>query len=92
MFPLTFLNDFGNYAVRACGGAQGWGFRVSVSGLLYDGLRFGGSGAAQGEFQGERPHHYYRGASLIRNRPPLGPYSRPLPRALWCSWGGGHFL
>jgi hypothetical protein len=24
----------------------------------------------------------YRGTSLIRNEPPLGPYSRPMPRAL----------
>jgi len=27
----------------------------------------------------------YRGTSLIRNRPTLGPYSRPMPRALWLS-------
>ena len=27
----------------------------------------------------------YRGASLIRNRAPLGPYSRTMPRALWKS-------
>ena len=27
----------------------------------------------------------YRGTSLIRNCPPLGPYSRPVPRALWWS-------
>jgi len=33
----------------------------------------------------------YMGTSLIRNRLPLGPYSRPLPRALWWSRGGGHF-
>jgi len=25
----------------------------------------------------------YRGTSLIRNSPPLGPYGRPMPRALW---------
>ena len=25
----------------------------------------------------------YRGTSLIRNRPPLGPYSSPMTRALW---------
>jgi len=24
----------------------------------------------------------YRGTSLMRNRPPLGPYRRPMPRAL----------
>ena len=27
----------------------------------------------------------YRGTSLIRNNPPLGPYGRPMPRALWRS-------
>ena len=25
----------------------------------------------------------YRGTSLIRNNPPVGPYSRPMPGALW---------
>ena len=27
----------------------------------------------------------YRGTSLIRNRRPLGPYSRTMPRAIWWS-------
>ena len=27
----------------------------------------------------------YRSTSLIRNNPPLGPYRRPMPRALWWS-------
>ena len=27
----------------------------------------------------------YRNTSLIRKRPPLGPYSRHMPRALWWS-------
>ena len=31
----------------------------------------------------------YRGTSLIRNNPLLGPYSRLMPRALW--WGGGSY-
>jgi len=30
-----------------------------------------------------------RGTLLIRKRLSLGPYSRPMPRALWWSWGGG---
>jgi len=30
-------------------------------------------------------------ASLIRNNPPLGPYSRPMSRALCWSYGGGLF-
>ena len=34
----------------------------------------------------------YRGTSLIRNSPLLGPYSRTVPRALWWPWGGGVFL
>ena len=34
----------------------------------------------------------YRGTSLIRNSPSLGPYSRTMPRALWWSLGGGLFL
>ena len=29
--------------------------------------------------------------SLIRKRHPVGPYSRPMPRALWQSYGGGQF-
>ena len=31
----------------------------------------------------------YRGTSLRRNSAPLGPYSETMPRALWCSYGGG---
>ena len=35
----------------------------------------------------------YRGTSLIRNRTPLGSYSRMMPRALWWALGeGGAFL
>ena len=34
----------------------------------------------------------YRGTSLIRNRGPLGPYSRTIPRALWGSSAVGVFL
>ena len=34
----------------------------------------------------------YRGTSLIRNNPTLGPYSRTIPRVLWWSGGGGLFL
>jgi len=29
--------------------------------------------------------NYYRSTSLIRKRLPLGPYGRPMPRALWWS-------
>ena len=31
----------------------------------------------------------YSGTSLVRNRAPLGPYSRTVPRAIWWSEGGG---
>ena len=34
----------------------------------------------------------HRWTSLIRKRLPLGPYSRPEPRALRRSKGGGRFL
>ena len=34
----------------------------------------------------------YRGTSLIRKRTPLGPYSRPTPRVLGGSLGGGRFI
>jgi len=33
----------------------------------------------------------YRGTSLIRNRTPLGPYRRPMPRFLGGSKEGGRF-
>ena len=37
--------------------------------------------------------HRYRGPSLIRNRRPLGPYRRPMPRVLGrVLGGGGRFL
>ena len=34
----------------------------------------------------------YRGTSLIRNTPPVGPYSSRMPRVLGGSQGGGLFL
>ena len=34
----------------------------------------------------------YEDTSLTRNSADLGPYSRAMPRTLWCSWGGGLFL
>jgi len=38
------------------------------------------------------PASTYRGTSLIKNSHPLGPYSRPMPRALWWSQGGMRFV
>ena len=40
----------------------------------------------------EEPFQPYRGASLIRNSAPIGPFSRAMPRALRWSWGGWAFL
>ena len=34
----------------------------------------------------------YRDTSLIRNTPPVAPYSRNMPRALRWSWGEGAFF
>ena len=39
-----------------------------------------------------RPAAMYRGTSLIRNRPTLGPYRRPMLRVQGGSQGGGCFL
>jgi hypothetical protein len=38
------------------------------------------------------PFGVYRGTSLIRKRRPLGTFSKPMPRALWWSYGGVRFL
>ena len=40
------------------------------------------------------PMYMYKGTctSPIRNRTNLGPYSKPMPRALWLPGGGGDFL
>ena len=37
-------------------------------------------------------HYMYRDTSLIRNRSPLGTYSRPMPRVLWWFQKGVVFL
>ena len=68
--------------------------------------RWGGGGAADGGRGGGRAPRscsrrslrrakrvmVYRGTSLIRKRLSLGPYSRPMPRALWWSEEGGLLL
>ena len=36
-------------------------------------------------FWGRRDDGHHRGTSLIRNRAPLGPYSRTMPKTLWWS-------
>ena len=43
----------------------------------------------QGRYPCDQDPLEYRGTSSIRNRAPVGPYSRAMPRALWWSWGGG---
>jgi len=45
-----------------------------------------------GAFRFDTRGNVYRGTSLVRNRHLLGPYSRPMARALWWSQGGGSFL
>jgi len=39
-----------------------------------------------------RESSVYRGTSLIQKSPPLGPYSRPMPRAIGLSKEGYCFL
>ena len=58
-------------------GFRGYGFGLDVL-AAFSGTRSPRSGAS-----------LYRGTSLIRNCPPLGPYSRTMPKALWCPGGGG---
>ena len=58
-------------------------------------LREGGGGlrfvyltsttASRRVYGGVETGQFYRGTSLIRNHLPLGPYSRPMRRALWRS-------
>jgi hypothetical protein len=66
-----------------------WGFGVMVEGSGF-GVMVQGSGfgvTVHGFPVGwQRALHLsYRGTSLIRNQTLLGPYSRPMPRALWWS-------
>ena len=39
-----------------------------------------------------RPLGDYTGASVIKTRPPVGPYSRPMTRFLRWSWGRWRFI
>ena len=40
-----------------------------------------------------RPPCGFRGTTLLRNRPPVGPHSRPMPRAIYgVPRGGGCYL
>ena len=80
---------------------SGFGFRVLAavppSSYLYPHLSApvrGGEAAVHGPQRCGAPpsSHLYRGISLIRKRRPLGPYSSPMPRALWWYGGGGRFL
>ena len=48
-----------------------------------------GRGVQRHQRHSYTPRGLYRGTSLIRNIPPLGPYSRTMSRALWWSWGRG---
>jgi len=55
------------------------GLGSGVEGL---GVKLQGDGRPQAE-------RAYRGTSLVRNRHPVGPYSRTMPRLLWWPRGGG---
>ena len=50
-----------------------------------------GIGAVSPTSEGTAPISY-RGTSLVRNRTPLGPYRRPMPRVLGGPGGVGAFL
>ena len=49
-------------------------------------------GVENGERAVKLPQSPYGGTSLIRKRPPLGLYRRPMVRVLGGSYGGGRFL
>jgi len=47
----------------------------------------------EGQHSAQLLHHSTcRSTSLIKNRAPLGPYTRTMPRAVWWSLGGGRGL
>ena len=84
---------------------QGAGFRVQGAGCRVQGagFRIQGSGCrAQGSGRAmslsdaskrmARRVRRKQGYLAHKKAPPLGPYSRPEPRALWRSWGVGRFL
>ena len=52
----------------------------------------GDAAALEEPWDGAGEYYAGTGTSPIRKHHPLGPYSRPLPRVLWWSWGGGGFL
>ena len=76
---------------------QGSRFRVQGSGCMVQGAGFRVQGSGDEETNATLPTikwptiketgstDEYRGTSLVRNSLPLGPYSRTMPRALWCS-------
>ena len=67
-----------NYQGILSGRAFQQSIRISEGTTLYpDGLPAVGSYGSS--------TYGFRGISLVRNSPPLGPYSRTKPRALWWS-------
>ena len=77
--PLTAA-ERARHTARVCRG------QLPAIGTLRDSL----SSASQRVPHSEES--VYRGTSLIRNQPPMGPYSSAMPRALWRSSGGGRLL
>ena len=53
-------------------GSKLWGYNLSITSIETVG-------------KNERKNHDCRGHSLVRNRRPLGPNSKTMPRALWGS-------
>jgi len=68
------------------------GERGTASGTAWDRPASGERAWGCWDFPRKGQETGYRGISLIRNTPLLGPYSRTIPRVLWWSFGGGLFL
>ena len=79
------LFGFGGWGLRLC--VLSW--RFGVWGWRYSRLYIADLQEAGVVFFLRLRNLSYRGTSLIRNTPLLGPYSRTVPRVLWWSKGGG---
>jgi len=98
-FSVSGVSGFGfrvsGFGFRGCG-FRGFGFRadsdaVQCYGFSVECLAFRIKGI-YGCICSSQKVTVYRGTSLIRKRPPLGPYSSRMPRGLGWSCGGGRLL
>ena len=73
-----------NYFTEMCSGSEAGSYLRLIDFVYHSilGLREINKVCRQA---GRLQYAEYRGTSLIRNRTTLGPYSRPMPRALWWS-------